>query len=57
MAGGRFVGDEACLGNLDDGNLRFTTDYRAVFATLLADVIGVDTTVALAKRTPTLSLF
>ncbi|HZQ77813.1 MAG TPA: DUF1501 domain-containing protein [Acidimicrobiia bacterium] len=55
--GGRFVGDEPSLADLDDGNLRFTTDYRAVFATLLADVIGVDPAVALPKGTPTLPLF
>jgi len=57
VSGGRFIGDEPSLTDLDDGNLRFTTDYRSVFATLLGHVIGVDPTVALPRATPVLPLF
>lgn len=32
---GGFFGEPSSLSNLDNGNLRFTTDFRAVYATLL----------------------
>ena len=47
---GGFYGDEPPLTNLDDGDLRFTTDFRSVYATLLNHVLGVDTTVSLDKQ-------
>jgi len=52
---GGFYGDEPPLNKLDDGDLRFTTDYRSVYATLLTEVLGVDTTVALDKMYATLA--
>jgi uncharacterized protein (DUF1501 family) len=56
VKGGQFYGDEPSLANLDDGNLRFTTDFRRVFATMLAKVVGVDPKVALSGSFPTLNL-
>jgi uncharacterized protein (DUF1501 family) len=56
VKGGRFYGEEPPLTGLDDGNLNFTTDFRSVFATLLADVVGVDPKVALSGSFPTLDL-
>jgi uncharacterized protein (DUF1501 family) len=56
VKGGQFYGAEPSLVDLDNGNLKFTTDFRSVFATMLADVIGVDPKVALNKPFPTLSL-
>jgi uncharacterized protein (DUF1501 family) len=46
---GGFYGDELSLTDLDAGDLKFTTDSRSVYATLLQEVVGVDTTVALGK--------
>ena len=37
------------LTDLDQGDLKFTTDFRSVYATVLGQVIGVDPTVSLAK--------
>jgi uncharacterized protein (DUF1501 family) len=54
--GGQFFGEEPSLVDLDNGNVKFTTDYRRVLATMLADVIGVDPKVALNGTFPTLSL-
>ncbi|MDQ6614077.1 MAG: DUF1501 domain-containing protein [Actinomycetota bacterium] len=56
VKGGQFYGAEPSLVDLDNGNLKFTTDFRRVFATMLADVIGVDPKVALAGSYPTLKL-
>ena len=56
VKGGQFYGEEPSLKDLDNGNLKFTTDFRQVMATMLADVVGVDPTVALAGRFPTLQL-
>src|SRR5207248_2957420 len=39
---GGFYGDEPRLSDLDEGDLKFTTDFRSVYATLLQDVLGVD---------------
>ena len=46
---GGFYGDEPSLTDLDQGDLRFTTDFRSVYATMLGQVLGVDPTVSLAK--------
>jgi uncharacterized protein (DUF1501 family) len=56
VKGGQFYGAEPSLVDLDNGNLKFTTDFRSVFATMLADVIGVDPKVALNQTFPTLNL-
>jgi uncharacterized protein (DUF1501 family) len=49
VKGGRFYGDEPSLTDLDQGDLKFTTDFRSVFATVLANVIGVDPKIALDR--------
>ncbi|MEV6600872.1 DUF1501 domain-containing protein [Actinoplanes sp. NPDC051346] len=41
IPGGRY-GEAPSLTDLDDGDLRHTTDFRDVYATLLADVLGAD---------------
>jgi uncharacterized protein (DUF1501 family) len=56
VKGGQFYGSEPSLTDLDDGNLKFTTDFRSVFATMLADVIGVDPKMALNGSFPSLKL-
>ena len=46
VAGGRvaggFVGAQPSLTDLDNGDLKFTTDFRDVYATLLHGVLGAD---------------
>ena len=37
-----FHGQPPALTNLDNGNLRFTTDFRSVYATLLEDWLEAD---------------
>jgi uncharacterized protein (DUF1501 family) len=55
VQGGRFYGDEPSLTALDaNGNLRFTTDFRSVYATVLERVVGVDSEPILGGRYPTL---
>jgi uncharacterized protein (DUF1501 family) len=39
---GGFYGDEPSLAQLDDGDLKVTTDFRSVYATALGSVLGVD---------------
>ncbi len=56
VKGGRFYGAEPSLNDLDNGNLKFTTDFRQVWATMLAGVVGVDPKVALTGPFPTLDL-
>jgi len=46
---GGFYGDEPSLTDLDAGDLKFTTDFRSVYATLLQDVIGIDAKASLGK--------
>jgi uncharacterized protein (DUF1501 family) len=41
---------EANLADLDQGDLRFTTDFRSVYATVLEGVLGVDSNVGLGAR-------
>jgi uncharacterized protein (DUF1501 family) len=56
VKGGRFYGDQPSLTDLDQGDLRFTTDFRSVYATALAKVLGVDPSVALGRSFPLLDL-
>jgi uncharacterized protein (DUF1501 family) len=42
VRGGRFFGQQPSLTDLDNGDLRFHTDFRDVYATLLEDVLGAD---------------
>jgi uncharacterized protein (DUF1501 family) len=46
---GGFYGDEPSLTDLDAGDLKFTTDFRSVYATLLEHIIGVDAKASLGK--------
>jgi uncharacterized protein (DUF1501 family) len=54
VKGGQFYGAPPSLADLDEGNLKFTTDFRSVYATALERVIGVDPKVALSGGFPTL---
>ncbi|OHV32415.1 MULTISPECIES: DUF1501 domain-containing protein [Pseudofrankia] len=47
---GGFHGDAPSLTDLDDGDLRFTTDFRSVYATLLERVLGTDAGVVLGSQ-------
>jgi uncharacterized protein (DUF1501 family) len=44
QASGNVVGEFTGLAQLDDGNLRHSTDFRAVYKTLLEGWFGVDAT-------------
>jgi uncharacterized protein (DUF1501 family) len=37
------------LANLDDGNMRFTTDFRCVYATMAASWMGCENTISVLK--------
>jgi uncharacterized protein (DUF1501 family) len=54
VKGGRFYGEEPSLTDLDQGNLKFTTDFRSVYATVLGKVLHIDPKVALGGNSPTL---
>ena len=50
---GGFYGDEPSLTDLDDGDLKTTTDFRDVYAELLEKAVGTDPTPAVgAGRKP-----
>jgi uncharacterized protein (DUF1501 family) len=53
---GGFVGAQPGLTDLDDGDLRFTTDFRDVYATLLSGVLGTDPEPVLGPGRATLPL-
>jgi uncharacterized protein (DUF1501 family) len=53
---GGFVGAQPSLTDLDDGDLKPTTDFRDVYATLLADVLGSDPAPILGPGRTTLPL-
>jgi uncharacterized protein (DUF1501 family) len=42
VAGGRLIGEQPSLTDLDDGDLKSTMDFRDVYATLLEQVLGAD---------------
>jgi uncharacterized protein (DUF1501 family) len=46
---GGFVGEQPSLTDLDDGDLKATTDFRDVYATLLSGVLGADPEPVLGK--------
>jgi uncharacterized protein (DUF1501 family) len=55
---GGFYGEQPSLTDLDQGDLKFNTDFRSVYATLLDKVLGVDPKAVLAGGTfPTLGFF
>jgi len=53
---GGFLGDEPSLTKLVDGDLRPTVDFRTVYATVLADVLGTDPADTLGARVKPLPL-
>jgi len=52
---GGMYGAAPSLANLDDGNLRFNTDFRSVYSTVLTRWMGADPTPAVLGHFPTLS--
>jgi uncharacterized protein (DUF1501 family) len=54
---GGFVGEQPSLTDLDDGDLKATTDFRDVYATLLTRVLGADPEPVLGKGRTELPLF
>jgi uncharacterized protein (DUF1501 family) len=42
VAGGRLIGEQPSLTDLDNGDLKYHVDFRDVYATVLADVLGAD---------------
>jgi uncharacterized protein (DUF1501 family) len=53
---GGFVGAQPSLTDLDDGDLKPTSDFRDVYATMLADVLGADPAPVLGPGRSTLPL-
>ncbi len=53
---GGFYGEPPSLGNLDNGNLRYTTDFRSVYRTILEDYLGADASAVLKAQVPSLRL-
>jgi uncharacterized protein (DUF1501 family) len=53
---GGFYGDPPSLTDLDDGDLKFTTDFRAIYSTVLSNVLGVDPASVLGRAFPGLAL-
>lgn len=54
---GGLYGDLPDLRRLDEGDLRYSTDFRSVYATLLEDWLGADSEPVLFGRFETLPLF
>jgi uncharacterized protein (DUF1501 family) len=46
---GGFYGAHPSLTDLDDGNMRMTTDFRRVYATMIREWLGYDDTAAILK--------
>ena len=44
-----FYGRPPSLTDLDDGNLKMTTDFRRVYATMIKEWLGYDDTTAVLK--------
>ena len=55
MCGG-LIGEYPSLEQLGDGDLIFNTDFRSVYATLLADWLGAPAKVVLGSEFPRLAL-
>ena len=54
---GGFVGEQPSLTDLDAGDLKFHTDFRSIYATVLERVLGTDSASVLGGSFPTLSFF
>ena len=46
---GGFYGRHPSLTDLDDGNMKMTTDFRSVYATMIKEWLGYDDTAAVLK--------
>jgi len=46
---GGFYGQHPSLTDLDDGNMKMTTDFRRVYATLIKEWLGYDDTATVLK--------
>ena len=46
---GGFYGNTPSLTDLDDGNLKMTTDFRRVYATMIAEWMGYSDTASILK--------
>jgi uncharacterized protein (DUF1501 family) len=55
VRGGAY-GEQPSLTDLDDGNLKYSTDFRSVYATLLDRVLGADPGRVLGQAFPTIAL-
>jgi uncharacterized protein (DUF1501 family) len=51
---GGLYGEAPSLQNLDNGNLRYTTDFRSVYRTILEDYLGADASAVLKAQVPSL---
>ncbi len=51
---GGFYGEAPSLSNLDNGNLRFTTDFRSVYRTMLEKYLGADPSAVIKAQVPSL---
>ena len=55
---GGFYGKTPSLTDLDDGNLKMTTDFRRVYATMIAEWMGYQDTASILKgKFPPLGIF
>ena len=53
-----FYGEHPSLTDLDQGDLKMTTDFRSVYATMMKEWLGVDDTKSILKSDfPTLGVF
>lgn len=52
-----FHGEEPSLTDLDDGDLKANIDFRSIYGTLLAKLLGVDPAVSLGANHPSLLSF
>ena len=52
---GGFIGEQPSLTDLDNGDLKFHTDFRSVYATALSRVLGADPGPVLGGSFPTLA--
>jgi uncharacterized protein (DUF1501 family) len=53
---GGFVGEQPSLTDLDQGDLKFTTDFRSLYATVLSGVLAADPVRSLGSEFPLLPL-
>jgi uncharacterized protein (DUF1501 family) len=51
------IGEHPSLAELDDGNLKFATDFRRVYAGVLKDWLGLDPAPVVGEKFPPLALF